>query len=553
MNPFRKLGVRASMVLFAAVALGAVLMLGIAGWINLARSDALADRLATDVGLARYAGHMDMMHDGLRANVLAATVAGNAAADDVKKENLATLTEDTAEMANDLAEVERLASAGAVRDAALAAKPDVVAYIASAKDTVNTLLASGPDESKLKDFEARFRVLEKSLGTLSELIENGAKDDLAAKEAIAERARWVLALTVLAALGLTITCATLFANTTLHHLGAEPLELRSFAGHVAQGVLSGGFDNAPEPSSVAGSMLRMQDSLGATVKNIRAAADGLATASAQIAAGNGDLARRTEEQSSSLERTASAMEQLSITVKQNADNAQQANQLALGASTVAVQGGSVVAQVVDTMKGINDASRKISDIISVIDGIAFQTNILALNAAVEAARAGEQGRGFAVVASEVRSLAGRSAEAAKEIKTLINTSVERVEQGTAQVEQAGNTMHEVVTSIKRVTDIVGEISVASSEQAIGVRQIGDAVGQLDQTTQQNSALVEEMAAAAGALNEQAQGLVDAVSTFKLEGYAGAATHSQNTKNSSRVASATNTQGASARALPLALR
>ncbi|OIQ70625.1 methyl-accepting chemotaxis protein II [mine drainage metagenome] len=209
------------------------------------------------------------------------------------------------------------------------------------------------------------------------------------------------------------------------------------------------------------------------------------------------------------------METLGATVKQNSDSARQANQLALTASTVAVKGGEVVGQVVQTMRGINEASRKIADIIGVIDGIAFQTNILALNAAVEAARAGEQGRGFAVVASEVRSLAGRSAEAAKEIKSLIGTSVDRVEQGTALVDQAGTTMTEVVSAIRRVTDIMGEISASSNEQALGVSQVGEAVGLMDQTTQQNAALVEQMAAAAGSLNSQANELVQAVAVFKL--------------------------------------
>lgn len=264
----------------------------------------------------------------------------------------------------------------------------------------------------------------------------------------------------------------------------------------------------------------MKNSLVKVVSDVRSGAESVASASAQIAQGNGDLSTRTEQQASSLQETAASMEELSEAVKHNADNARQANQLAAQASTVAAQGGDVVGQVVDTMKGINDSSRKIGDIISVIDGIAFQTNILALNAAVEAARAGEQGRGFAVVASEVRSLAGRSAEAAKEIKSLISASVERVDHGTALVDRAGETMAAVVSSIRRVTDLMGEISSASNEQAAGVMQIGVAVSSMDQATQQNAALVEEMAAAANSLRGQAADLVEVVSVFRLEsGYA----------------------------------
>jgi methyl-accepting chemotaxis protein-1 (serine sensor receptor) len=281
-------------------------------------------------------------------------------------------------------------------------------------------------------------------------------------------------------------------------------------------------DSRDETGQLLSALQRMQQSLVRTVSVVRQNSESVASASAQIASGNNDLSARTEQQASALEETAASMEELGSTVRQNADNARTANQLAMNASTVAAQGGEVVAEVVETMKGINASSNKIADIISVIDGIAFQTNILALNAAVEAARAGEQGRGFAVVAGEVRSLAGRSAEAAKEIKSLIMASVERVEQGTLLVDKAGATMTEVVTAIRRVTDIMGEISAASSEQSAGVDQIGEAVTQMDQATQQNAALVEEMAAAAASLNTQAGELVHAVAVFQLDANAPAA-------------------------------
>ncbi len=261
----------------------------------------------------------------------------------------------------------------------------------------------------------------------------------------------------------------------------------------------------------------MQGSLCGVVGNVRANSESVSTAASEISQGSNDLSVRTEEQASALQQAASSMEQLGSTVRQNAENALSANQLALGASTVARKGGEVVGEVVETMKGINDSSKRIVDIIGVIDGIAFQTNILALNAAVEAARAGEQGRGFAVVASEVRSLAQRSADAAKEIKALISASVERVEHGTALVDRAGVTMTEIVTSIGRVTDIMGEISAASSEQSDGVGQISQAIAQMDQATQQNAALVEESAAAAESLRDQAQQLVQVVAVFKLDG------------------------------------
>jgi methyl-accepting chemotaxis protein-1 (serine sensor receptor) len=301
-------------------------------------------------------------------------------------------------------------------------------------------------------------------------------------------------------------------------LGGEPGDAASVAQSVAEGDLSTPIPIRPgDTGSLMVQLKAMQTSLAGVVSTVRQGSEAVAAASAQIAQGNQDLSARTEQQASALEQTAASMEELASAVQQNADSSRRADQLASSACRVAARGGDVVAQVVDTMTGINDASRKISDIISVIDGIAFQTNILALNAAVEAARAGEQGRGFAVVASEVRTLAGRSADAAKEIKTLIHASVERVEQGTVLVAQAGSTMTEVVTSIQRVNDMMGEISAASTEQSMGVAQIGEAVNQMDQATQQNAALVEEMAAAADSLRSQAQALVNTVAVFKVDG------------------------------------
>ncbi|MGI4718706.1 MAG: methyl-accepting chemotaxis protein [Janthinobacterium lividum] len=276
-----------------------------------------------------------------------------------------------------------------------------------------------------------------------------------------------------------------------------------------------------ETGALLRALRHMNDSLVGIVTQVRSGTDTIATASSEISAGNLDLSSRTEQQASALEETAASMEELTTTVRQNADNARQANQLALTASSVATQAGTVVEQVISTMGSINDSSKKIVDIIGVIDGIAFQTNILALNAAVEAARAGEQGRGFAVVASEVRTLAQRSAAAAKEIKGLIGDSVEKVEAGTKLVDQTGETMGQVVDAIQRVTDIMGEITHASQEQTGGIEQVNSAIGQMDEVTQQNAALVEEAAAAAASMQDQAAKLADVVGVFKLDAHAAA--------------------------------
>ncbi|QHE78020.1 methyl-accepting chemotaxis protein [Hydrogenophaga sp. PBL-H3] len=319
---------------------------------------------------------------------------------------------------------------------------------------------------------------------------------------------------VLAALLLGV--GLVIARSILKQLGGEPSHASAITDCIAQGDLSVRIDLQPgDTHSLLHGLRVMRDNMAGIVSRVRQGSESVALASTEIAQGNHDLSARTEGQASALEQTSASMEELGSTVRQNADNARQANALAQSASSVAVQGGEVVGQVVDKMRAINESSKKIADIISVIDSIAFQTNILALNAAVEAARAGEQGRGFAVVAGEVRLLAGRSAEAAKEIKGLISDSVDRVDQGSALVDQARNTMNEVVQSIRRVTDIVGEISSASTEQSSAVAQVGEAVTQMDQSTQQNAAMVEQMASAASGLKSQADDLVQTVATFKF--------------------------------------
>jgi len=336
---------------------------------------------------------------------------------------------------------------------------------------------------------------------------------LEARAAHAQNVELLVAAVILGGLAAALWLSMLFIRSITGPLN----EALTVAHAVAEGDLrvKVNVQGNNELGQLMQALAAMRDHLARVVQQVMSGAESVATASAQIAQGDNDLSGRTEEQASALQETSASMEELGSTVQQNADNAHQANQLAQNASTVAIKGGEVVGQVVHTMKDINDSSKRIADIISVIDGIAFQTNILALNAAVEAARAGEQGRGFAVVASEVRSLAGRSAEAAKEIKQLIDASVARVAQGTLLVDQAGSTMTEVVSAIRRVTDIVGEISSSSSEQATGVSQVVEAVAQMDQTTQQNAALVEEIAAAADSLRGQAQQLVQTVSVFKI--------------------------------------
>ena len=398
-------------------------------------------------------------------------------------------------------------------------KEQMIAATTFQTKAVELITADQYDEAyKLLRFDFR-PVQKKWLELLRELIdleEKLNKDATEDSENAYKHARTLMLSFGGLALLSSLIAAYLITRGLLKQLGGEP----SYAADIANKIAAGDLNievlvKENDRTSLLFAMKAMRDSLAGIVGRVRSGTDMIATASSQIASGNQDLSSRTEQQASSLEETASSMEELTSTVKQNADNARQANGLALFASDVALKGGTVVAEVINTMDAINDSARKIVDIISVIDGIAFQTNILALNAAVEAARAGEQGRGFAVVAAEVRNLAQRSAAAAKEIKALIGDSVEKVDNGSKLVQQAGSTMEEIVESVKRVTDIMSEITAASQEQTGGIEQINTAITQMDQVTQHNASLVEEAAAAAESLQEQATGLLQAVSVFKL--------------------------------------
>jgi methyl-accepting chemotaxis protein len=393
------------------------------------------------------------------------------------------------------------------------------AYAKASEPVLQTIQNGGFDTAKVADrmlgrAKENIVAVEQAVAQITAVLD---------KKATAARADFDKAMTqtLYAFAGVMLLVVLSVVPLTLINSASIVAPMRS-ARQVAQTIASGDLtqpivvQGGDEPAELLAALQTMQSSLRTLVGQVRSSTESITTASSEIAVGSQDLSSRTEQTASNLQQAASSMEQLTGTVKQSADSARQANQLAASAAEVAARGGSVVSQVVSTMDQINASSKKIADIIGVIDGIAFQTNILALNAAVEAARAGEQGRGFAVVAGEVRNLAQRSAEAAKEIKGLIGTSVDKVESGSKLVADAGATMNEIVASVQRVTDIIGEITAAASEQSDGIGQVNTAVTQLDQMTQQNAALVEESAAAAESLKDQARKLVAAVSVFRLE-------------------------------------
>ncbi len=510
---------KSKLLLLSSVGIAGSILMALVGYFALVAANKTETFLAEDAmpSLVLISGINDLANN-VREVELSASIAGNV--DEVRADEKAAETY-VVRVAEKVSQYEKAIDNDEERRLFSTFSNRWAAYRVAVSETFTRAKSgdySGLDELRRRarvDSGKAFRELGDALDALVNFNDKAVQEAHASAVSAGQRAVATLAVLAVVVAVLLLAFGTWMRKVLLRQFGGEPSKALEVARAVAKGNLSLPIDLVSGDSgSVMASLKEMQSSLSETVLQVRRSAEGVATASTEISLGNNDLSARTEQQASALEQTSASMEQLGSTVKQNADSAREASRLAATASAVATQGGEAVGQVVETMKGINESSKRIVDIISVIDGIAFQTNILALNAAVEAARAGEQGRGFAVVASEVRGLAQRSAKAAKEIKDLIATSVERVEQGSAQVDRTGSTMQELVASIRTLTTLIAEISHASGEQSAGVSQVGEAVSQMDRATQQNAALVEESAAAAQSLKEQAAQLVSAVSVFK---------------------------------------
>jgi len=508
------LTIQRKLIIFSLIALVFTSVVGGAGYWAAANLGSAKDEIMRNSIAIKLQLQADQARGVLYADVLAAVLAG------VKKDRqqIADIKKDVEDNSDIFLAAVNSLEAAQVNDEIKQEMAKVRPYMEAYLNSVDTFLELASTDisaaiSRFPEFSTAYRSLGVEMGLLSNLIENSSLQTQST--ASTELARNVMITVSLCAWVILLVLAFFIGRSIIMPLN-DAIEV---ARRVADGDLTSNIEvkSRDETGQLLQALKDMNESLVGIVGEVRDSTESITTASQEIAQGNADLSQRTEEQASSLEETASSMEELTSTVRQNDESAKQANQLAASASDVAVKGGVVVNEVVETMASISTSSRKIVDIISVIEGIAFQTNILALNAAVEAARAGEQGRGFAVVAAEVRNLAQRSAAAAKEIKSLIDDSVSKVDNGSKQVDQAGATMSEIVQAVKRVTDIMSEISAASQEQGAGIEQVNQAITQMDEVTQQNAALVEEATAAAESMQEQAEDLMRAVSIFKLAG------------------------------------
>jgi methyl-accepting chemotaxis protein len=505
--------IQRKLIVFSLIALIFTSVVGGAGYWAATNLGSAKDEIMRNASAIKLQLQADQARGNLYADVLSAILAGTKK----DQQQIADLKKDAEDHSNAFLEAVNSLEASQVNDnikqETAKTRPYMEVYLAS----VNTFMGLASTDidaalTRFPEFTTAFRSLGVEMGLLGNLIDNSSNQTQS--NASTDLARSVMLIVTLSAWIILLALAFFVGRSIIRPLN----NAIKIARHVADGDLTSNIEveSKDETGQLLQALKDMNESLNGIVGEVRNTTDSISTAAKEIAAGNSDLSQRTEEQASSLEETASSMEELTSTVKQNAENAKQANQLAANASDIAVKGGLAVNEVVQTMASISTSSKKIVDIISVIEGIAFQTNILALNAAVEAARAGEQGRGFAVVATEVRNLAQRSAAAAKEIKILIGDSVDKVDTGSRQVDQAGATMDEIVTAVKRVTDIMAEIAAASNEQSDGIEQVNRAIIQMDEVTQQNAALVEQAAAAAESMQEQAGTLMEAVSIFKLE-------------------------------------